>query len=287
MITEDFAARQTVSVAENPQRATLPAVGARVLAGSMMGLGIVGFATGDFASVWQRVEITDPAVRTLVACGCAAIEFAAGAGLLFPRSMALASGTLSIFLFLWIVLLKLPVVIASPQIESAWLGLAEVAVMLVGAWMLFLNSVGKAPLRLPAALAGAKGMRNARRLFALCLLPIGLAHFLYLEQTAGFVPAWLPWRVAWACLTGAASIAAGIALSLGLLERLAATLEAAMLAVITVLVWTPGLAPAPYGLQLQATGFFISAAIAGGAWVVADFHRAARWFAWRRSGAVV
>ena len=287
MIIEDFASQQTLRVPGSLPRATFPALGSKVLAGSMMGLGIVGFVSGDFASVWQRAEIADPSARTFLAYACAAIEFAAGAGLLFPRSMALASGALSIFLSLWIVLLKIPAIVAAPLLESTWLGLAEITVMLIGAWMLFLKSVEEKPQLLPKLLAGKKGIRNARLLFALCLLPIGLAHFVYLQQTADFVPAWLPWRAAWACLTGAGSIAACIALLAGSLVRLAATLEAAMLAIITLLVWTPGLTPAPYGLQLQVTGFFISAAIAGGAWVVADSYRDAPWFAWRRNGAAV
>jgi uncharacterized membrane protein YphA (DoxX/SURF4 family) len=286
MTIEDFAIRQTLRAPRSLSRTTFPALGSRVLAGSMMGLGIVGFVSGDFASVWQRVEIADSSTKTLVAYACAAVEFAAGAGLLFPRSKTLAAGVLSIFLSLWIVLLKIPAIVAAPLLESTWLGLAEIAVMLIGAWILFLQSVEDRPRGLPRVLAGAQGLHHARLLFALCLLPIGLAHFLYLQQTADFVPAWLPWRTAWACLTGAGSIAACIALLLGVLVRLAATLEAAMMTIITLLVWAPGLAPAPYGWQLQVTGFFISAAIAGGTWVVADSYRDARWLAWRRGNAV-
>jgi hypothetical protein len=58
-------------------------------------------------------------------------------------------------------------------------------------------------------------------------------------------------------------------------------LEAAMLVTITVLVWTPGLTPAPNGLQIQTTGFLISATIAAGAWIVADSYRGMPWLALR------
>ena len=55
----------------------------------MMGLGIVGFVSGDFASVWQRAEIADPSARTFLAYACAAIEFAASVCTFVPIASAL------------------------------------------------------------------------------------------------------------------------------------------------------------------------------------------------------
>ena len=251
-------------------------LGAKVFAAAMIGLGVIGFASGDFASVWQRIPIDDLPARSFFAYACAAVEFAAGCGLLFGSTAAIASRVLAAFILLWAVLLKLPGVVVMPQMEATWLGLAEVTVMLAGIWIVCLAREGSDWLRLPRFIAGTKGLRSARVLFALFLLPIGLAHFFYLEQTAALVPAWLPWHDGWAWLTGAGNVAASIAILSGYLPRLAAALETAMLAVITVLVWTPGLAPAPNGLQFQLTGWVISLGIAAGAWIVADSYRGAR-----------
>jgi hypothetical protein len=51
--------------------------------------------------------------------------------------------------------------------------------------------------------------------------------------------------------------------------RLAVTAEAAMLSVITLLVWVPAILAAPRG-RLPWTAFFISWAITAAVWVVAQ-----------------
>ena len=239
---------------------TTRSLGSIVLAVSMIGLGIIGLMSGDFASVWQRIPIEHLPTRQFFAYACAIVELATGIGLLFARSRKMAAGVLAVFLALWAVLLKLPAVVAVPQMEATWLGLAEITVMLAGAWMLFQPGTARYP----------------RILLALSLFPIGLAHFCYPDQTVALVPSWLPWRIAWVYLTGAGSLAAGITLLSGICARLAAALEAAMLMIITLLVWTPGLTPASQGMQFQFTGFFISAAIASGAWIAADMLRKPR-----------
>jgi uncharacterized membrane protein len=247
-------------------------MGYKMLAAAMAGLGLVGFVSADFASVWQRIPIEDLPGRQFFAYACAAFELATGVGLLFKPTAAIASRILVVFLLLWALLLKLPAVVAMPQMEATWLGLAEVMVMVVGAWMVALAFGASRGAQQFRFVTGATGLSNARILFALSLLPIGLAHFVYAEQTAAFVPSWLPWHFGWAYLTGAGSIVACSAILSGLFARLAALLEAVMLMIITLLVWTPWLTPASNGLQFQATGFLISLAIASGAWIVSDSY---------------
>jgi len=144
-------------------------------------------------------------------------------------------------------------------------------VILAGAWVLFACHRGERGGWL-RHVTGRRGVRAARVLFALSLPMIGLSHFFYTEQTAALVPAWLPYRAGWACLTGACSIAACLAVLLGVAPRLAAMLEAAMLWIITLLVWLPAVVATP-GDRTAWTALVISAAIACGAWVVADSYR--------------
>jgi uncharacterized membrane protein len=120
---------------------------------------------------------------------------------------------------------------------------------------------------------GQRGVRAARVLFALSLPMIGLSHFFYTKQTVELVPSWLPYPNGWAYLTGAASIATCLAILFGIIPRLAARLETAMLWIITLLVWAPAIVSTG-GDRLPITALTISAAIACGAWVVADSYRA-------------
>ena len=88
----------------------------------------------------------------------------------------------------------------------------------------------------------------------------------------------LPYRLGWAYLTGAGSIATGLALVFWVWPRLAATLESGMMGVITLLVWGGKVLTAPTE-RVPWTGFCISSAFAIGCWVVAGSYRGAPWLA--------
>src|SRR5258705_10102337 len=232
----------------------------------LIGLGVLSLVYGDFALQWQPVPDWLPA-RAYLAYASGAVMIACGAGLLSGRTATLASGVLLAYSLLWLVVLKLPHVVMAPLVEVNWLGFGEIAVIVAGAWVLFATDRGRRESSRFELATGAKGTRIARLLFALALIPIGLSHFVYAPQTTAFVPAWLPFRAGWAYLTGAAHIAAGLGVLFGVLPRLAALLEAAMIGVFTALVWVPLVVKAPS--QLNWTGLLISWTIGAAAWVVA------------------
>src|SRR3984893_19458839 len=233
----------------------------------MIGLGILALVHGDFALVWQPVAPWIPG-RTILAYGSGLIMLLGGVGLLLRPTVTWSVRILFPYLIVWL-LLKVPAVLVAPQMEAVWLGFGEIAVLLAGGWVLFATL---AELREGSPLTfarGANGIRLARMLFAVSLIPIGLSHLVYVKQTVELVPAWLPYRVGWAYLTGAGQIACGLGVLFSILPRVAAWAEAGMISVFTLLVWGPAIVAAPK-TRLPWTAFFISWAIASAAWVVAQ-----------------
>src|SRR5229473_8222415 len=233
----------------------------------MIGLGILALVYGDFALVWQPVAPWVPG-RTVLAYGSGLIMLFGGVGLLLRATAAWSARILFPYLIVWL-LLKVPALVVAPQMEAVWLGFGELAVLLAGGWILFATLAG---LRQGPPLTFAtdeNGIRIARMLFAVSLIPIGLSHLVYVKETAELVPAWLPYRVGWATLTGAGQIACGLGVLFSILPRVAAAAEAGMLSLFTLLVWGPAILAAPK-TRLPWTAFFISWAITAGALVVAN-----------------
>lgn len=263
---------ECLAVGANDPAARRMGSGRVLLALAMIGLGLRGLVFGDFAGVWQHIPIADLPAHDFFVYLTAAVELATGIGILVPRMAKAAAAVMSLFALLWMVLLKFPAIVQAPEIEAVWLGAGEIAVILAGAWIVF------ASLANPDGrfFSGRNGVRNARLLFVLALPAIGLSHFFYPTETAGFVPAWLPWRAGWGYLTGAGDLAAAAGILLAVWPRLAATMAAAMLWVITVFVWLP-----PLPAHLHASGawspFLMSGIIAAGASVVADSYRGTGW----------
>jgi uncharacterized membrane protein len=233
----------------------------------MIGLGILALVYGDFALVWQPVAPWIPG-RTVLAYASGLIMLFGGVGLLLRATAAWSARILFPYLIVWL-LLKVPALVVAPQMEAVWLGFGELAVLLAGGWILFATLAGLREGSPLTFATGENGVRIARMLFAVSLIPIGLSHLVYVKETAELVPAWLPYRVGWAYLTGAGQIACGLGVLFSIFPRVAAMAEAGMISLFTLLVWAPAILAAPR-TRLPWTAFFISWAIASAAWVVAQ-----------------
>jgi uncharacterized membrane protein len=236
-------------------------------AGGMIGLGILALIYGDFALSWQPVAAWVPG-RTALAYGSGLLMLLAGTGLLFKRLVKLSIYVLFPYLIVWF-LLKVPALFAAPRMEAVWFGIGEIGVLLAGGWTLFAVLADAGEGSILRFITGQRGLRIARILFAVSLLPIGLFHIVYIKQTLALVPAWLPYRMGWAYLTGVGQIACGLGVLFSILPRVAAMAEANMIGVFALLVWFPYILAAPK-TRLPWTAFLITWAIASAAWVVAE-----------------
>lgn len=233
-------------------------------------VGAIGLGAHDFVLSQQPVPKEIP-WRETFACLSGALLLLTSVGLLVPRSAKLSALALTAFLFSWVLVLQIPRLLADPLVEGYWLGLGEDLSLVAGGWLIYCALVGRNDLSL----------RVARVAFGLALVPIGLSHFIYLEGAAGFIPSWMPFRLALTAFTGAAHIVAGVAIALGVVPRLASTLEATMESLFTLIVWLTAVINAPTHRE-NWVNIFISTALSAAAWALAESYRREPWGLARR-----
>jgi uncharacterized membrane protein len=255
-----------------------------VFAATMVALGVAGLLQHDFAAIWQPVPKRWPGREALVWLG-GLVALVCGLGLVWRRTAAPAAGVLTVVLLAWLLVFKVRVAIGVPAVAAAWESCGETAVIAAGAWTLFAKLA--AGWRRLVFLAGERGQRAARILYAIAMLAFGAAHIAYIKETASLVPGWLPAHVAWVWVTGIAYIGAGLAILAGAWARLAAALSAAQMGVFTLLVWAPAIAGPGAGADAWSEAVISwTLTVAGG--VVAASYGRTPWLALRpprRAGA--
>jgi uncharacterized membrane protein YphA (DoxX/SURF4 family) len=242
------------------------------------GLAILGLAYRDFAPLGQALPAGMPG-RDIWLFGSALLLLVAGA-LCFLPTVLPSVLIVGVYEAAWAIA-STPQILSNPLSVGAWYGFCEATSSLVAPAILYVayrSQFSGSAMSLDAA--GA--FRIAYIVFGLTCVFYGWSHFAYADYTAGMVPTWLPGRLEFAYLTGLAHIVAGISLVVGILPRLAATLEALMMSLFGLLVWVPTFFMHPPPKWAMPPGnqwseLVVNLLLATSAWLIAASLRERPW----------
>jgi uncharacterized membrane protein YphA (DoxX/SURF4 family) len=240
---------------------------------------ILSVAYGDFAPMWYSKLAQIPG-REMWVCTFALAILAACAALYTTRWALIGVLVIEAYLLVWLVTGTAPISL-KPLSFGSWYGFCEALTSIAGT-SIFYAMLRSCSLGTETVASGKRLVRVAQVSFGLTCVFYGWSHFAYADYTASLVPAWLPARLGFAYLTGLGHIGAGIALTFGVLPRLAATLEAIMMSLFGLLVWVPSFFAQPRPTwagtpQNQWTELVVNFLLAASAWIVADSLRSRPW----------
>jgi uncharacterized membrane protein len=240
--------------------------------------GVFAFASASIA-VWilvfgQWVPQPLPAatpLREVLTYAVALMILVASAGLCVARTAVAGVLTLGAYQAVSAAL-AVPQWLAKPLSVGAWYPFFEAMTPLAAAVALYVMLRNSRPS--PERTRGERvAVRSAQVVFGLTCVFYGLSHFVYAAYTATLVPAWLPDRLLLAYVTGACHVGAGLAIILGIVPRLAAALEAAMMSLFGLAVWVPSFFAHPRPSwatppSQQWSELVVTFLLAAAAWVV-------------------
>jgi uncharacterized membrane protein YphA (DoxX/SURF4 family) len=195
------------------------------------------------------------------------IVLLAGIGLMWAERAKLSASILAVLTLLWTVGLHLTRLVPTITQGIYWSGFAECFSVFAAAWVL-------ASIMPPRLITNGwdriidNGIPIGRICFGLSLLIFGAMHFVYHDFTASFIPDWFPDRPLLATLTGAAHIAAGLAILSGVLGRLGATLAGIMYLSWVLVLHIPRVVATPHD-PFEWNGVFVASMLSGAAFIVA------------------
>ena len=232
-------------------------------------LGIPALIFADFAALGLPVPAHLPGYAVLIYAS-AGLLVLAGLAINVPRTAAVGSLALAALFAAWLLVVHVPRAVVEPMIWVRYEAIAETLVMALGGVLAWIWLPGASEARAAAVL------RVARPMFGLCLMVFGTSEFVYAVFAASFVPAWLPpSQLFWVYFTGAAQIAAGLAVVSGVQARLAAILLTLMYLVFALIVHVPRIIAEPSGLMQWAENG-VNLVLTGAAWLLAESLAKAR-----------
>ena len=224
-------------------------------------LGLVGLASGDFATPWQRVGPNVP-FREPIAYFTALLELAAGLALLWRRTARAGALTLtvvySVFTLVWV-----PRILETRRdFDPTGNFFEEFSLLAAAAVLLTWLSPAGSPISRREPLFA--------RLYGLAPIPFGIVHIYDMPGLLTWIPSWIPpSQMFWAYATTIGFFLAAASILSGIMAPLASRLLTAEIVGFELLVWIPKLLAGPHD-HFNWAGNAICIAMAGAPWVVSD-----------------
>ena len=173
-----------------------------------------------------------------------------GLGLLFRVRPLLVSTVLAAWCIVLYLLIFLRGEIVTPRDPAVWTGAAEIL-----------------------ALAGGAFIWGGRRrpgewLLCVCLVIVGIQHFLYAPFIAGLIPTWIPFGLFWAYFVGAAFLGATASILFHIRTRLVCSLLGLMFFLWVIVLHIPRVVAAVH-TETEWTSLFVALGMSGIAWMLA------------------
>ncbi|HEX8807105.1 MAG TPA: hypothetical protein VF741_09150 [Candidatus Aquilonibacter sp.] len=236
--------------------------GRHVFGLAAIGFGICAIVWHDF-NLWQQIKpFGNLPFRELLVYIVAAVEIFGGLAIQWPSTARVGAAALGILYFIF-ALLWLPLYVQKPLVYNQ-LGAFFEQISMVGGALIVYASFGGGGTRAPMlARIGYYGV-------AVSVVSFTLEQVFYLQDTADFIPGWIPWHMFWAVTTTVAFALAAIALLSGRFALPAARLTTLMIVLFGVLIWFPAPFGDPHSLTNWA-GIAENFGIGGAVWIVADY----------------
>jgi uncharacterized membrane protein YphA (DoxX/SURF4 family) len=233
--------------------------------------GVGAAALGVIALIWhdpshwqQLLSLGNLPGRESLVYIAAAVLILGGIAIQWPRT-ARAGAVVLGAIYLIFALLLVPAIAAKPQELYRWLNCFYELSLVAGAVIVY-ESVRRTDLE-----RATRAVRFGCILFGISNVSFAAEQVEFLSRTASLVPKWMPpGQMFWAIATAIAFALAGIAIIFGRAALLASRCLTAMLIGFVLLVWLPVCVAAPHDFGNWSEGLE-TLAIAGAAWIVADF----------------
>ena len=239
-------------------------LGVHVYGMAAAALGVLALVFHDPKHWQQLVSLGNFPYRESLVYAAAFVQIAGGIAIQWPRASRAGAVVLGSAYLIFAILL-LPAVAARPQELYRWLN-CFYELSLVAAALIVYAAVGRSDSR-----RAARAARLGCILFGISNVSFAAEQVEFLSRTASLVPKWMPpGQMFWAVATAIAFALAGMAILFGRSALLASRCLTAMMVGFVLLVWVPACLAEPHEFGNWSEGLE-TMAIAGAAWILADF----------------